>query len=94
MDDDTRFLPGDLCAPGTAEGLCCLSGGYERGVSILYITHDLLSARMLADQVIVLNGGRVVEQGPALDVIHHPRDDYTKLLLEAVPNPFAESPAA
>lgn len=66
----------------------------ERGVSILYITHDLLSARMLADQVIVLNGGRVVEQGPALDVIHHPRDDYTKLLLEAVPNPFAESPAA
>ncbi len=62
----------------------------QRGVSILYITHDLLSARMLADQVIVLNEGRVVEQGPALEVIRNPKDDYTKLLLEAVPNPFAE----
>ena len=63
----------------------------ERDVSILYITHDLLSARMLADEVIVLNGGRIVEHGPALEVIRNPKDDYTKLLLEAVPNPFAES---
>ncbi|SDS48533.1 peptide/nickel transport system ATP-binding protein [Friedmanniella luteola] len=57
-------------------------------VSILYITHDLLSARMLADEVVVLNEGRVVEQGPALQVIRRPRDAYTRLLLEAVPNPF------
>jgi peptide/nickel transport system ATP-binding protein len=63
---------------------------HERDVSILYITHDLLSARMLSDEVIVLNGGRVVEQGPALEVIRNPTDDYTKLLLDAVPNPFAE----
>jgi peptide/nickel transport system ATP-binding protein len=57
-------------------------------VSILYITHDLLSARMLADEVVVLNEGRVVEQGPALEVIRRPRDAYTRLLLDAVPNPF------
>ena len=63
---------------------------HERDVGILYITHDLLSARMLSDEVIVLNGGRVVEQGPALEVIRNPKDDYTKLLLDAVPNPFAE----
>ncbi len=57
-------------------------------VGILYITHDLLSARMLADDVIVLNHGRVVEQGPALQVIRDPQDEYTRTLLEAVPNPF------
>ena len=45
---------------------------------------------MLSDEVIVLNGGRVVEQGPALEVIRNPTDDYTKLLLDAVPNPFAD----
>jgi peptide/nickel transport system ATP-binding protein len=62
----------------------------DRDVGILYITHDLLSARMLADEVVVLNEGRVVEQGPALDVIRHPEDDYTQMLLEAIPNPFDE----
>ncbi len=60
----------------------------DRDVGILYITHDLLSARMLADEVVVLNDGQVVEQGPALDVIRHPRDSYTQMLLEAIPNPF------
>lgn len=61
---------------------------HESSVSILYITHDLLSARMLSDEVVVLNAGRVVEQGPSLEVIRHPREAYTRLLLEAVPNPF------
>ena len=60
----------------------------DHDVGILYITHDLLSARMLADDVIVLNEGRVVEQGPALQVIRDPQDDYTRTLLDAVPNPF------
>ncbi len=36
----------------------------ERGLSLLYITHDLLSARVVSDEVLVLNQGRVVEQGP------------------------------
>ncbi|TCC35888.1 dipeptide ABC transporter ATP-binding protein [Kribbella speibonae] len=62
---------------------------HERNVGILYITHDLLSARMLCDEVVVLNEGKVVEQGPALDVIRSPQDDYTRLLLDAIPNPFA-----
>ncbi|WP_022908859.1 ABC transporter ATP-binding protein [Aestuariimicrobium kwangyangense] len=61
-------------------------------VGILYITHDLLSARMLADEVIVLNGGKVVEQGKAIDVIRNPTDAYTRTLLEAIPNPFAAHP--
>jgi peptide/nickel transport system ATP-binding protein len=63
---------------------------HERNVGILYITHDLLSARMLCDEVVVLNEGKVVEQGPSLDVIRAPKDDYTRQLLDAIPNPFAE----
>ncbi|HET6741470.1 MAG TPA: ABC transporter ATP-binding protein [Kribbella sp.] len=61
----------------------------ERNVGILYITHDLLSARMLCDEVVVLNEGKVVEQGSSLDVIRSPKDEYTRLLLDAIPNPFA-----
>ena len=68
----------------------------DSDVGILYITHDLLSARMLADEIIVLSGGKVVEQGRALQVIRHPRDSYTRKLLDAIPNPFdnADRPVA
>jgi peptide/nickel transport system ATP-binding protein len=61
-----------------------------RNLGVLYITHDLLSARLLADEIIVLNDGRVVEQGPALDVIRNPAHGYTRTLLEAIPNPFEQ----
>jgi peptide/nickel transport system ATP-binding protein len=61
----------------------------ERDLGILYIAHDLLSARMLSDEVLVLNEGRVVERGPTLDVIRDPGDENTKRLLDAVPTPFA-----
>ena len=63
---------------------------HDSDVGILYITHDLLSARMLSDEVIVLNRGRVVEHGPSLEVIRNPQDDYTRLLLDAIPNPFEQ----
>lgn len=59
----------------------------DHGVGILYITHDLLSARMLADRVLVLSAGRLVESGSARDVIDHPQDDYTRRLLAAIPQP-------
>jgi peptide/nickel transport system ATP-binding protein len=61
-----------------------------RGIAMLYITHDLLSARLLADEVLVLNQGKAVEHGPTAEVIGAARDEYTRLLLDAVPNPFAE----
>jgi peptide/nickel transport system ATP-binding protein len=60
-----------------------------RRLAMLYITHDLLSARLLADEVLVLNKGRLVESGTTLDVIRSAKDDYTRLLLESIPNPFA-----
>ncbi|MBO0791398.1 MAG: ABC transporter ATP-binding protein [Ktedonobacteraceae bacterium] len=57
----------------------------ERRIAMLYITHDLLSARLLSDEILVLNHGKVVEQGSAERVIRQPSDSYTRLLLEAIP---------
>lgn len=57
------------------------------GVSMLYITHDLLSARLVTDSIMVLNKGVVVERGDTAQVLQHPHDDYTVRLLDAVPNP-------
>jgi peptide/nickel transport system ATP-binding protein len=62
----------------------------DTNIAMLYITHDLLSARLLADEIIVLNQGKVVEQGNSHDVIANPQDDYTRLLLNSIPNPFAD----
>ena len=47
---------------------------------------------MLADEVIVLNHGVIVESGRALEVIRNPKDEYTRTLLDAIPNPFEELP--
>ncbi|GHO45953.1 ABC transporter ATP-binding protein [Ktedonospora formicarum] len=57
----------------------------ERRIAMLYITHDLLSARLLSDEILVLNHGQVVEQGVATKVIRQPSDEYTRQLLEAIP---------
>ena len=58
-------------------------------VSILYITHDLASARYVADRLIVMYAGHIVEVGPAEQVLTAPRHPYTQLLLSAVPDPRA-----
>jgi peptide/nickel transport system ATP-binding protein len=63
----------------------------ERGLSLLYITHDLLSARVVTDQILVLNQGRVVERGDTKQVLQHPTDDYTVQLLDAVASPQART---
>jgi peptide/nickel transport system ATP-binding protein len=65
----------------------------DRGLSLLYITHDLLSARAITDEVLVLHQGRVVERGPTGQVLRRPQDPYTIQLLEAVPNPYARPSA-
>jgi peptide/nickel transport system ATP-binding protein len=56
----------------------------HEGVSILYITHDIASARYVADRVIVLYAGHLVETGPTEAVLHDPQHPYTQLLLAAV----------
>jgi peptide/nickel transport system ATP-binding protein len=56
----------------------------REGVSILYITHDLASARYVADRIVVMYAGHMVESGPAEAVLSDPKHPYTQLLLSAV----------
>ncbi len=62
----------------------------REGVSFLYITHDVASARYLADRVLVMYAGHLVEEGATEDVLQQPKHPYTQLLLSAVPDPRAE----
>ena len=62
----------------------------EQGVSILYITHDIASARYVADRLIIMYAGQIAEQGPVEDVLASPKHPYTQLLLSAVPDPKAD----
>jgi oligopeptide/dipeptide ABC transporter ATP-binding protein len=59
----------------------------ERSLAILFITHDLGLAWALCDRIAVMYLGRVVEEGPATEVIERPRHPYTQALVAAVPDP-------
>lgn len=59
----------------------------ESDLGVLYITHDLATARHFSDEIMVLNHGSVVEHGPADDVILNPKDEYTRTLRDASPDP-------
>lgn len=59
----------------------------EENLGVLYITHDLATARHFSDEILVMFRGKVVERGPSDDVILNPQHDYTKLLLSAAPEP-------
>ena len=61
----------------------------SQDVSILYITHDIASARYVADRLVVMYAGQIAESGPVEDVLASPRHPYTQLLLSAVPDPRA-----
>lgn len=52
------------------------------GTTLIFITHDLGVASLIADHVLVLNGGQVADRGTFRDIIDHPKDSYTKLLVE------------
>ena len=59
----------------------------EHGIAFLYVTHDLASARYVADDILVMYAGQIVEQGPIEDVLAEPLHPYTQLLLTAAPDP-------
>ncbi|WP_312171479.1 ATP-binding cassette domain-containing protein [Microbacterium sp.] len=59
----------------------------EDDLGVLYITHDLATARHFSDEIMVLYKGDVVERGPADEVILNPQHEYTKTLLGAAPEP-------
>ncbi len=64
----------------------------QEQLAVLYITHDLASARYLASRVMVMYAGQVVESGPALQVVDHPTHPYTQLLLSASADPDRSGP--
>src|SRR5690606_30441375 len=62
------------------------------GLALLFITHDLSLVRAIADRVLVMNAGKLVEEGTAAGLFAHPREDYTKALLAAVPRMERRNP--
>jgi peptide/nickel transport system ATP-binding protein len=60
----------------------------ERGLAILMITHDLASACTVADRILVLHAGQIVESGPPAHLVESPTHAYTRRLLEAAPDPW------
>ena len=69
----------------------------DRGIAMLYITHDIATARYVAEETAVIYGGRIVEIGPTATIIDAPRHPYTRLLLAAVPEigrPFGSADAS
>jgi peptide/nickel transport system ATP-binding protein len=65
----------------------------EKQLAFLYVTHDLASARYVADTVLVMYAGQIVERGPIEDVLSAPLHPYTRLLLDAVPDPKPKTDA-
>ncbi len=68
----------------------------DRGIAMLYITHDIATARYVAEETAVIYGGRIVEIGPTATIIDAPHHPYTRLLLAAVPEigrPFGSADA-
>jgi ABC-type oligopeptide transport system ATPase subunit len=55
------------------------------GLSILFITHDIGVVQYISDRIIVMNRGRMVEAGSCDEILHRPREEYTRRLIEAVP---------
>jgi peptide/nickel transport system ATP-binding protein len=57
----------------------------EFGISYLFITHDIATVRAIADEIVVMNQGKVVQQGQKTKVLSPPYPAYTELLLSSVP---------
>jgi peptide/nickel transport system ATP-binding protein len=70
-----------------AEGILRLLANLqdELSLSYMFITHDLATVRAIADEVVVMKDGRVVEQGPKAEMFQPPHHPYTDLLLSSVP---------
>ncbi len=66
----------------------------ELGLSYIFISHDLAVVRFISDEVLVMKDGEVVEQASAEDILHHPKQDYTRRLIGAVPKGWQPAGAA
>jgi len=59
----------------------------KKGVSVVYITHDLATAYYVSDRIAIMHRGYIVEVGPVERVLQEPLHPYTKILRDAVPDP-------
>ncbi|MCU0910309.1 MAG: ABC transporter ATP-binding protein [Rhodobacteraceae bacterium] len=81
--DEVTSALDQIVAEGILRLLDRLQG--EFGLAYMFITHDLATVKAIADHVVVMQNGRVVEQGPKDGMFRPPHDPYTELLLSSVP---------
>lgn len=58
----------------------------QLGLAMVFISHDIQTVRYISDRIVVMNKGRIVEEGPAAELLANPTDDYTRTLLGAAPS--------
>ncbi len=63
----------------------------ERGLTYIFISHDLAVVKFMSDDLAVMNAGKIVEAGPAAAIYANPREDYTRQLIEAIPDDRVET---
>ncbi|MDH3716012.1 MAG: ATP-binding cassette domain-containing protein, partial [Gammaproteobacteria bacterium] len=75
-----------------AEGILKLLDRLQRelDLSYMFITHDLATVKAIADEIVVMYQGKIVEQGPKTEIVTPPHHDYTELLLSSVPEMDAD----
>ena len=81
--DEVTSALDQLVAEGILKLLDRLQGEFD--LAYMFITHDLATVKAIADEVVVMQNGRVVEQGPKDEMFQPPHDPYTELLLSSVP---------
>ena len=82
-DEITSAL--DVSRPGLDRLPARVPAASSRGISMLFVTHNLALVRSIADRVQILNAGRVVESGSVVEVMDSPKEEYTKRLLANSP---------
>ncbi|OYX45652.1 MAG: ABC transporter [Rhodobacterales bacterium 32-67-9] len=81
--DEVTSALDQLVAEGILKLLDRLQSEFD--LAYMFITHDLATVRSIADEVVVMQNGKVVEKGPKLEMFEPPHDPYTELLLSSVP---------
>jgi len=81
--DEVTSALDQLVAEGILKLLDRLQSEFE--LAYMFITHDLATVKAIADEVVVMKEGRVIEQGPKAEMFRPPHDPYTELLLSSVP---------
>ena len=79
-DEPTAFLDASI---GVKILKLLLNLQEQRGLSMLYITHDIAAARKVSDRIAVMLDGKIIEEGPSNEIVASPRQDYTRQLLDS-----------